>query len=331
MLRKYMISILLLKAVFTSLVFAQQTTDLDHKLPAIEIDDELHLSKKYLSVLGEKMAYLETGEEHQNVVVFIHGNPTSSYLWRNVIPHVSKSFRSIAIDLIGMGDSSKPEISYSFTDHYRYVSAFIEKLNVDEITLVGHDWGAAIAWEYARKNQSIVKSLTFMEGLVPPAFPIASYNAMGEEMGSMFKAFNDPIMGEKMVIQDHLFVEKILPGFVNRKLSNIAMEAYRKPYIALDARKPILAWPREVPIAGHPQHTKQTLLDISEFMSNTKMPVLLLYAKPGVLVNQQAVDYYLNKISNLETTYVGQGLHFIQEDQPDAIGLAIHDWLRRQH
>lgn len=298
-----------------------------HKLPAPAISEALTIPQKAADVLGSRMTYLELGEGEP--ILFVHGNPTSSYLWRNVMPYVGQGHRAIAIDLIGMGGSAKPDIAYSFDDQYRYFAAFVDALRLDKVTLVGHDWGAALAWEYARLNPTRVVRLAFMEGVLPPAFPAPSFEAMGPEMEKMFRAFKDPVLGPRVVMDENIFVEQILPGFVNRTLGEEAMRAYRAPFLARADRRPVLAWPRQVPIAGEPASTTAALTAIATFMATTKMPVLLVYAAPGAVVPPSAVTWYLQRIPNLETTFVGQGIHFIQEDQPDAVGRAIADWIRR--
>jgi len=310
---------------FTSVATAQEVTT--HKLPRLEVSETHNIEQKFIDVHDSKIAYLEIGKGKP--VIYIHGNPTSSYLWRNVMPHMAQTHRNIAIDLIGMGNSDKPDINYTFADHFRYVSGFIDALGAKSVTLVGHDWGAALAWEYAHRNPDKVNGLAFMEGVLPPGFPVSSFEVMGEEMGGMFRAFKDPVQGEQMVIENNMFVEKVLPNMINRKLGEVAMKSYRAPFISKESRKPVLAWPREVPIAGEPKSTVKSLGEIANFMGKTKMPSLLLYADPGVIIPREAISWYIDKISNLETVFIGQGLHFIQEDQPDAIGLAIADWLRR--
>lgn len=245
------------------------------------------------------------------------------------MPYVADGSMAVAVDLIGMGASGKPDIDYTFADHYRYLEAFIKGFGPGKVTLVGHDWGATLAWEYARKNPGKVRRLAFMEGVLPPAFPVPSYEAMGEEMGGMFKLFKDPVMGPRKIIDENMFVEQLLPGFVNRTLGEEAMRAYRAPFIDPASRKPVLVWPRQVPIAGEPKETVSVLNAIGDYMGKTDMPVLLLYADPGVVVPPAAVKWYVGKIRGLETAFVGRGLHFIQEDHPDAIGRAISDWMRR--
>ncbi len=299
----------------------------DRKLPQPKISEELTLELKSVEVLSTTMTYLEDGAG--DTVLFIHGNPTSSYLWRNVIPHVSDTHRAIAVDLIGMGASGKPDNDYTFADHASYLDAFVEELGLTDLTLVGHDWGAALAWDFARRHPGKVERLTFMEGVLPPAMPQPSYEAMGDEMGGMFRALQDPEQGYEMVMEGNFFVEGILPMMIDRSLGKAAMAAYGAPYQTVASRLPTWMWPREVPIGGSPEGNVQLMDDIRQFMGETDMPVLLTYADPGVLVPPQAVPFYSGLIENLEAAYIGRGLHFIQEDQPDAIGRAISDWLRR--
>ena len=300
---------------------------LDYKLPFPVVAEETELPRHSVDVLDSTMSYLETGAGAP--VLFIHGNPTSSYLWRNVMPFVADTNRAIALDLIGMGNSGKPEITYDFADHARYLDGFVEALDLTDITLVGHDWGAALAWDFARRNPDKVVRLAFMEGVLPPAFPQSSYEAMGEEFGNMFRAMRDPEMGREMIMVENSFVNQILPAMVNRSLGETATAAYAAPYLEEADRLPTWMWPREVPIGGEPASNVELMNLIQAFMSETGMPVLLTYAEPGVLVPPQAVPYYTGLIENLETSFVGQGLHFIQEDQPDAIGRALRDWMRR--
>lgn len=301
--------------------------DAEPQLPAPVIAEELSIARHSVEVLGSTMSYLEQGQG--DTVLFIHGNPTAAYLWRNIMPHVSDTHRTIAVDLIGMGHSAKPEIDYTFADHARYLDAFVQEMGLSEITLVGHDWGAALAWDFARRHPEMVVKLVFMEGVLPPSFPQASYEAMGEEMGGMFRAMRDPEQGHQMIMEGNMFVENILPMMINRPLGEAAKAEYGAPYAEMDDRLPTWIWPREVPIGGEPASNVTLMEDIQTFMSNTEMPVLLAYADPGVLVPPQAVPFYTNLISNIETAFIGQGLHFIQEDQPDSIGRAIEDWLRR--
>ncbi len=302
---------------------AQETA----KLPPTTISEENPLPRREVAIYDSTMSYLDAGEGE--VVLFLHGNPSAAYLWRNVIPFVAEGHRAIAPDLIGMGHSGKPAIDYTYADHTRYLDAFVEALGLTEITLVGHDWGAALAWDYARRHPEKVVRLAFMEGVLPPAFPQPSYEAMGPEMGGMFQAMRDPEQGYKMIMEGNMFVEQILPMMIDRPLGDAARAEYGMPYHQLEARLPTWTWPRQVPIGGEPASSVALMEDIRAFMDTTGMPVLLAYAEPGVLVPPQVVPFYTGLIDNIETAYIGQGLHFIQEDQPAAIGRAIADWLRR--
>lgn len=295
------------------------------RLPAPVISEESPYSVQSVAVMGSTMAWIEAGEGAP--VLFLHGNPTSSYLWRNVLPRI-EGHRAIAVDLIGMGGSGKPDISYSFADHSRYLEAFIAALGLERVTLVGHDWGAALAWDFAERNPAKVAGLAFMEGVLPPAFPLPDTSAIGEA-GAALEALRTSGVGEEMVLAENMFVEQMLPGFVNRPLGEAAMQAYRAPFPAPEDRRPTLKWPRELPIAGEPAQNVALMQRIAAFMAEPDMPVLLLYADPGVATPAAAVRWYRETIPRIETVFIGQGLHFIQEDHPAAIGLAIADWLRR--
>lgn len=306
---------------------ARAQTPAGPQLPAPIIDEAPLEGYRSVVIEGARVAYVERGSGRP--IIFIHGNPSSSYLWRNVIPYVEAQGRVIALDLAGMGSSEPARLGYRFADHARRLDAFIEALDLRDVVFVVHDWGAALGFDYAQRHPDNVRAIAFMEGVLPPAFPQPSFDAMGPEMGGMFRAFKDPVQGREMVITQNMFIEQILPRFVNRTLGEHAMSEYRRPYRAAERREPLLAWPREIPIAGDPPEVVATMARIERFMSETDKPALLLYADPGVLVPPAAVPWYTGHMQNLEATYVGQGLHFIQEDQPAAIGHVLSDWLRR--
>ncbi len=285
------------------------------------------LSGKKVVVKGSAMYYLDAGTGAP--ILFVHGNPTSSRLWRHVMPVLTHQGRTIALDLIGMGQSDKPRISYAYEEQFDFFTAFIEALGLRDLTLVVHDWGAMLGFDYASRFPNRVRRIAFMEGVLPPIFPQPSFEAMGPEMGGMFKAFKDPAQGHKMVISENMFLERILPGFVNRPLTQDELAAYKAPFAAEADRAPLLAWPRSVPIAGEPAKIIGDMERVRRFMTSTEMPVLLVYAEPGVLVNAQVRSWYVANIRRLETAYVGAGLHFFQEDNPTAIGRAVSDWMRR--
>ncbi|MBQ4834874.1 haloalkane dehalogenase [Pseudoalteromonas luteoviolacea] len=296
------------------------------KLPLPVIAETHDIEQHSIAVKGSKMAYLEQGEG--KAVVFVHGNPTSSYSWRNVMPYISDTHRAIAVDLIGMGDSGKPDIEYTFKQQYQYFNRFINRLNLDEVILVGHDWGAAIAWLYAKKNPDKVDGLAFMEGVLPPQFPAESYEDLGS-VADFFRTLRDPVVGPMLIIEQNMWIEQALPASVNRTLGEQAMEAYRAPYLVPESRKPLLAWPNQLPIAREPAQTDRLMRGIKRFMGKTDMPILYIYGSPSVDNSPQVLKWYVENIDELETAYVGQGLHYLPEDQPDAIGRALEDWLRR--
>jgi len=295
----------------------------------LPISADFPFEKDRVAVLDGEMAHVDTGTG--SPVVFLHGNPTSSYLWRNVIPHVTDAgHRAIAPDLIGMGDSAKPDIGYTFADHARYLDAFLEALDLSNVTLVVHDWGSALGMRWARLNPERVARLAFMEAIVPPGMPVASLEAMGPELGGLFGALRTPGQGEEMVLEGNYFVEKVLPTFgVARTLTEAEMEAYRAPFPTPESRLPTLEWPRQIPIAGEPANVVDEIVANGEWLVGSAIPKLLFHAEPGALMPQPVVRWMAENVSALEIRFLGAGLHFLQEDHPELIGRGIADWLRR--
>ncbi|MCH7685924.1 MAG: haloalkane dehalogenase [Planctomycetes bacterium] len=285
-------------------------------------------TKKQIAVLGSTMAYVDEGEGP--VVLFLHGNPTSSYLWRNIIPHVvAAGYRAIALDLIGMGDSGKPDITYRFGDHAAYLEAFIKATKLRDMTLVVHDWGSVLGMRYARTHPGNVRALAFMEAIIPPGMPAPSYEAMGEA-GELFRNMRSDGVGEEMVLQNNFFVEKLLPEMgVVRKLTEEEMAHYRRPFPTPKSRLPTLQWPREIPIAGQPKATHDVVIANGTWLTQNNVPKLYFYASPGALNPAPVVNWIIKNVPNLETRFLGHGMHFLQEDHPKLIGTGIADWLRR--
>jgi len=286
------------------------------------ISAEFPFESHYVEVLGSKMHYIDEGEG--DPILFIHGNPTSSYLWRNIIPYVSDDARVIAVDLIGMGKSDKPDIDYSFDDHARYLNAFIEELELKNVTLVIHDWGSGLGFNYAANNEENIKGIAFMEALL---MPMASYDAFpSPEAVEMFKNFRTPGVGEELIMNQNIFVEQLLPSMILRELSEEEFNHYSEPYPTPESRKPIWKWPNEIPIGGEPKNTHDIVSSYNQWIQTTETPMLMIYATPGVLGNEMAVQWAKDNVMNLETANVGPGLHFIQEDQPDEIGKGLDEW-----
>lgn len=302
-------------------------TPADHKVPPMEIPSETRYEPQFVEVLGSRMAYVEAGQG--DPILFLHGQPTSSYLWRNIMPHLESQGRVIAPDNIGFGRSDQPDLDYTFGDHYRYIDAFVETLGLQNITLVVHDWGSGLGLHYARLNPGNVKGIVTMESIVAPLIPAESYEALPKELGDFFRTVRDPEQGRKLLIEDNFFVEGALPGFISRPLDQTAHDVYREPFLEESSRKQVNQWPNEMPIGRVPQETHGIVSAYNAWLETTDTPWLFLYASPGALNPPEAAEYWAARAQNIETAYIGAGLHYVQEDQPYAIGRAISDWYRR--
>ncbi|MFE7216786.1 haloalkane dehalogenase [Streptomyces sp. NPDC057611] len=282
--------------------------------------------KQRQRVLGLEMAYVEIGEG--DPVVLLHGNPTSSYLWRNVLPYLQPRGRCIAPDLIGMGDSDKlPDSgpgSYRFGQHRRYLDALLDALDVHErVTLVVHDWGSALGFDWANRHREAVKGIAYMEAIVRPQ-AWDHWDKMG--MRSLLHALRSEA-GEAMVLRDNLFVEQVLPQAVLRTLSAEEMTAYRRPFAEPgEGRRPTLTWPREIPIEGEPADVAAIAAAYADWLATSDVPKLFLKAEPGaILASDWLLDFVRSWPAQTEVTVAG--IHFVQEDSPDEIGQAIADWM----
>ena len=276
--------------------------------------------RKRVSVAGTEISYVDTG--HGPPVVFLHGNPTSSYLWRNIIPHLSDSARCLAPDLVGMGDSGKaPDGSYRFFDHRRYLDLWFDAVGLgDDVTLVMHDWGSALGFHWARRNQERVKGLAYMEALVRPL----TWDEWPENAIPIFQGLRSP-SGEEMVLQKNLFVEAILPASVLRKLGDEEMSVYRRPYAELgESRRPTLTWPREIPFDGEPADVVEVVDQYSQWLARSNVPKLFINGEPGSILTGAQREFCRAWPNQQEVTV--PGLHFLQEDSPAAIGQAIARW-----
>jgi haloalkane dehalogenase len=284
--------------------------------------------KRFADVLGRRMAYVERGAGHP--VVFLHGNPTSSFLWRGVLPHVEAPGRwLIAPDLIGMGDSDKIPAGaepdrYRFTCHARYLDAFIDEVvGTEPLTLVLHDWGGALGFDWAYRHQQRVRAAAYMETFVAPL----TLEDLPESFRPTLKAVRSSA-GEALVLDENMFIEKMLPGVTQRALSADEMAEYRRPFLeAGDDRWPTLQWPREVPLSGEPADVHDRIAAYSAWLRTAPLPKLFIDAEPGVFIT--------GRIRSLARSFPNQhhvvveGLHFVQEDSPDEVGRAIAGWLQR--
>ncbi len=278
--------------------------------------------RKRVKVDGVEMAYVDVGAGEP--IVFLHGNPTSSYLWRNVIPHLTGLGRCLAPDLVGMGDSGRtPDGSYRFVDHARYLDGWFDAIGLKrDVTLVVHDWGSALGFHWAHRNQASVKAIAYMEAIVRPV----SSAEWPEAARKVFMGMRSPA-GEEMVLKNNVFIERILPGSILRKLSDDEMAVYRKPYIeAGEARRPMLTWPRQIPIDGEPADVTAIVKAYSEWLATSSIPKLFINAEPGAILIGAQREFCRGWPNQREVTV--RGSHFIQEDSPHEIGGAIAGWRR---
>ena len=280
-------------------------------------------SKKFVEVHGRKMAYVDVGAG--DPIVFLHGNPTSSYVWRNVIPHCVGLGRCLAPDLIGMGDSDKlPDSgpgSYTLLEHRRYLDAWFEKLGLlKNVTLVVHDWGSALGFDWARRHPGAVKGIAYMEAIVMPLL----WDSMPAPAVGAFKAFRSP-EGEKMVLKDNVFVEGVVPSAIVRTLSEEEMAEYRRPFATPgEGRRPTLSVPRQLPIEGEPAEVIEIVKGYGAWLGRTNTPKLFINALPGMAMNDEHRAFCRKWPNQTEVPVVG--LHYIQEDSPNEIGRAIVAW-----
>lgn len=278
---------------------------------------------KAIKVNGKNIAYNQTGEG--SPIVFLHGNPTSSYLWRKIIPYLESNATCYAFDLIGMGSSDKldnpgPE-SYGFEEHFDYINQAINQLIPNEkITLVLHDWGSAIGFHWAHENQKRIQGIAYMEGIVKEL----DWKEWNEQSRGLFQALRSD-SGEELILEKNVFIEKILPGSIIRQLAQYEMEEYRKPFENPgEDRRVMLSWPREIPIEGQPENVCKIVSEYSNWMSKNNIPKLFINADPGAIIQGSVRDFCRTWNNQSEITV--KGIHFIQEDSPNEIGTAIQKW-----
>jgi haloalkane dehalogenase len=287
---------------------------------------EQPLAKKTVEVRGARMAYHQRGEGAP--VLLLHGNPTSSYLWRNVLPELEGRGRLIVPDLIGMGDSAKlpnPDTdTYRFTTHRDYLDGFIDAVvgNAESVVLVVHDWGSALGFDWANRHRDRVRGIAYMESIVRP---VAGWEEWSAAATPIFQGFRSD-KGESMILDRNMFVERVLPGSVLRKLSETEMTEYRRPFLGREDRWPTLTWPRQIPIAGEPADVVAIAADYSKWMAANGLPKLFVNAEPGAILTGAVREFCRSWKNQTEVTVPGS--HFIQEDSGPAIGRAISGWMQ---
>jgi len=286
----------------------------------------MFFEKHFKVVNGKRLAYIEEG--HGDPIVLLHGNPTSSYLWRNVIPELTASGRVIAPDLIGQGDSEKLSVSegpgrYTFEVAYEYLAGLLSELDAEQnVVLVGHDWGSALGFHWARNHSDSVRGIAYMEALVSPV----EWSEWPEAARGIFQGFRSE-KGEDLVLSRNLFVEAVLPNSIIRKLTDEEMDHYRAPFSTPDDRQPTLNWPRQIPIDGEPVEMVELVTEYGRWLERSvALPKLFINADPGSILVGRQREYCRTWPNQKEVTVLGK--HFVQEDSPSEIGKAIAEWLK---
>ena len=280
---------------------------------------------RFRDVKGRRMAYIDEGEG--DAIVFQHGNPTSSYLWRNVMPHLQGLGRLVACDLIGMGESAKLHPSgadrYHYAEQREYLFALWDALELgDRVVLVLHDWGSALGFDWANQNRHRVQGIAHMEAIAAPM----TWSDWPDPVRAVFQGFRSP-EGERMVLEQNMFVEAVLPGAIKRQLTDEEMDHYREPFRNPgEDRRPTLSWPRNIPIDGEPADVVSIVNDYSAWLSESDVPKLFINGDPGAIVRGRIREFISTWPNQTEVTVSGS--HFIQEDSPDEIGNAVADFVR---
>ncbi len=285
-----------------------------------------YANKKTMVINNKTMSYIDEGEG--DAIVFQHGNPTSSYLWRNVMPHLEGQGRLIACDLIGMGDSEKLTNSgpgsYNYFEHRDFLFALLEKLNIGkQVVFVIHDWGSALGFDWSFQNQDRIQGVAYMEGIVKPV----TWDEWPENAIKVFQGFRSEA-GESMVLDKNIFVERVLPSSIMRELTEEEMNEYRRPFLnSGEDRRPTLSWPRQIPIQGEPKEVVEVVENYSNWLSSSDLPKLFINADPGSILTGKQREFCRSWPNQDEVTV--KGTHFMQEDSPDEIGKAVSSFVSK--
>jgi len=287
------------------------------------IESSQNKASNYYEVYGSKMHVLEYGKEEKgNPILFLHGNPSNNFLWRNITPYLQEIGHHIIVpDLIGMGKSDKPAIDYTFMEQYAYVEKLIEQMDLNNITLVLHDWGSGLGFNYFANHKDNVKAIVFMEGILQDIgtfFP--------QENIDFFNKLRGP-EGYKMIAEDNIFLNDVLPTWVSRDLTKEELEAYKAPFQTVESRKPIWKFVSQVPLNGKPELTASIVENYRETLKNATLPKLFFYAEPGAFMPEPVRNWVIENIPNLEAVNIGEGVHFLQEDNPELIGQKIKEFV----
>ncbi len=276
-----------------------------------------------VNVLGSTMAYREAGNHEAPVALFLHGNPTSSYIWRNILPLVAPVAHCIAPDLIGFGQSGKPDIEYRFADHVRYLDAFLDNAGISSAIVIAQDWGTALAFHMAARRPEFIRGLAFMEF----TRPMPTWNDFHPDQIETFQKFRTPGVGEKMILEDNAFVEGVLPAATERKLTDEEMSVYRAPFPTPESRRPTWRFPNELPIAGEPADVYSAMAKAHEALAQSTYPKLLFVGNPGAIISPAFAESFAKGLKDCRVVQLSSGLHYLQEDHPGVIGANIKEWL----
>lgn len=278
-----------------------------------------------LAVLDTELAYRSAGAAHLPTAVFLHGNPTSSFVWRKILPLVAPRARCLAPDLVGFGASGKPSIGYRFADHARYLESFLDAAGVASAYFVAQDWGTALAFDLLARRSNLVRGIAFMEFIAP----MQDWSQFHQSEGArdLFRRLRTPGVGESLVLEQNVFIERILPGGVVRRLSEEEMHAYRGPFLDPHTRSPMLSLPRELPIAHEPADVDARLRIAHAALRESEMPKLLFVGDPGALLSPQAAEVLASELPHCRLVRLPSGLHYLQEDHPERIGMELAAWI----
>ena len=289
--------------------------------PSSDISADFAYDSRFVEVHGSKMHYVEVGEG--DPILFLHGNPTSSYLWRNVIPHVSRQGRCIAPDLIGMGKSDHPDIPYRYDDQYRYLRGFVDAVGLgSNVTLVLHDWGSGLGFRWAHDHHDRVKGIAFMEAMIKPL----RWDDIPGRARVPIRMMRAPGIGWLLASVGNMFIKKMLPDMIERKLDEEELAYYASAFPTVSSRQAVRQWPREIPIGGKPADNHSAVSAYAKWLRETDLPKILFHASPGGVISDDEVEWCRANLANLTTVDAGVGYHFIQEDNPHLIGSELAKW-----
>ncbi len=282
---------------------------------------EFPYQSNYINVLDSNMHYVEQGQG--DPILFIHGIPTSCYLWRNIIPYLSQYGRCIAVDLIGMGKSDKPDIDYRVTDHIHYIETFINELNLKNLTLVMHGWGSVVGFDYAMRNEHNIKALAFLEAHVRPA---KNWEMISLPVQDIASVLNSEDGGYDVIMNSNYYVNKVMPSGVLRQLSDEEMAVYQEPFISPGSTKPIWQYLQDLPLGKVQSNVVDLIQRYSERLTQSKLPKLMLYAVPGFITTMDTVSWSRENLPNLQLVDIGDALHYAPESNPHLIGMQLREW-----